>query len=190
MTDYNKKLNELMEEAKSNGYTFGTDFKFHKDPEYIYVIEIFWIWNSTYEEAGMYHIYKHTFKITDEEYRQAINFGKKRHNQSIHYRFDLDDEGLVDDLLAIDDIIAKYDTSYIDFLDTSTGGDICIYYQNDYYNKYTERRDAECVDLLFSKKDDNFDFPRGYVSFYRIEAHDYTNSQSIDLHVNKFLKDN
>ena len=72
MTDYNEKLRELIKEAADHGYTFGSDNKFHEEPEYVHVMEMFWIWNSVYEETGEYYIYKRTFKITNEEYSRIM----------------------------------------------------------------------------------------------------------------------
>lgn len=185
MTDYNKKLKELIKEAADHGYTFGSDNEFHKEPEYVYVMEMFWIWNSVYEETGEYYIYKHTFKITNEEYNRMVDFGKKNDMKAICCDH-LSENGICD---IADDIIYKYDTSDIDFLN-GFDGSIDVQYRNDYYNRYTKEYDAECVDLWFSKKDDNSDFPRGYISFYQMQLQDYENSQSIDLEVRKFLKDN
>ena len=186
MTDYNKKLKELIKEAADHGYTFGSDNEFYKEPEFIYVMEMFRVWNSTYEETGSYNIFKHTFKITDDEYNQITDFGKKNNRIIVNNNNIPEDSKLC---TIIEDIIYKYDTSYMPLMDCCSGGNISIRYGH-YYNKYTKKYDAECVDLWLFKEDDNDEYPRGYISFYQIDKQDYINSQSIDLKVEKFLKDN
>ena len=53
MADYNKKLNELIKEAKSNGYILRENsLQFQKDSGSFYVMEVFLICNSTYEHTG------------------------------------------------------------------------------------------------------------------------------------------
>ena len=55
----------------------------------------------------------------------------------------------------------------------------CIYSDND-----------ECVDVWFSKEDDNYRFPRGYISIYRMTGSDYEKQEKVDLHLKKFMRDN
>lgn len=69
MADYNKKLNELIKEAKSNGYILRENsLQFQKDSGSFYVMEVFLICNSTYEHTGKWFIYKKLFPIKDEHY--------------------------------------------------------------------------------------------------------------------------
>ena len=60
--------------------------------------------------------------------------------------------------------------------------------RDDYY-VYPEC-EVKCVDLWFTKSDENDDFPRGFISFYEITMNDFEQSDNVKLHLKKFMRDN
>ncbi|WP_288682317.1 hypothetical protein [uncultured Eubacterium sp.] len=187
MADYNKKLNELIKEAKSNGYILRENsLQFQKDSGSFYVMEVFLICNSTYEHTGKWFISKKLHPIKDEHYNQIVEFAKKNNEKSIKSPISSNEE------LAnlVKNVIGKYDdVSYEELIQPYIGGELFINYVDEYYNAFTDENDMECVDLWLSKEDDDTNFPRGYISFYKIMSEDfYKNCNPIELKVEKFLR--
>ena len=45
------------------------------------------------------------------------------------------------------------------------------------------------IETMIWDSDDD-DFPRGYVSFYMMERHDFEKAENVNLNLKKFMKDN
>ena len=180
--DYNKQLQKLISDAKKAGFDLiDGEFKPSSDNPMISVMESFLFYNTTYEDSGHYYIYKDTVPMDESDYKKIIDFGKKVGKLSKK-----DNEFGDADYDEIFDILCKYDNSLIGFGDGSTDGQIDIMYST--YRVYSNNDD--CVDFRFSKEDDNCDFPRGYVSIYKMIGSDYEKQEKVDLHLKKFMRDN
>ena len=185
---YNKKLNMIIEAAEKDGCKF-IDGKFIETQEDVFpVMEMFLFDSTVYEDTGHYHIFKRTYKIEEIDYNKVVSYCKKNDGKKIHMYYDCDD---IDFLDNVDHVIGSYDcfetSSCIDYYDRNVGGTIEIRC-NDYY-KYTNK--DECVDLWFSKEEENDDFPIGYISFYKIKNMDFRKlkKEDIDIKLNKFMRD-
>ncbi len=186
MTDYNKKLDTLVESAKKDGYEF-IDGKFVETKQNMFpVMEIFLFDASVYEDTGHYHIFKRTYIIEEKDYLKVTSYCKENDGKEIHMYYDCDDADFIEN---VDQIIAIYDwgenCSGIDYYDRNVGGAITIRCDN--YHKYTDNN--ECVDLWFSKKEDD-DFPIGYISFYKMKKSDFEKAEDVNIELNKFMRDN
>lgn len=130
-----------------------------------------------HEDYGHVNIYKRTVKIPQEDYNEILDYAKNNNCKDIKFDYCNGDD-------VIERIFYSNDTSNVDF---SMGcGDIFV--RHNHYHAYTD--EDECVDLLFSKDSDDDDFPRGYVSFYMMERHDFEKAENVNLNLEKFMKDN
>lgn len=154
--DFNKELQELINKANQNGYDF-KDGKFERTKELKFpVMEEFLIDNSTYESTGYWKIFKKTVRISEEDYKEIIDYAKEHNSEDIRCRCTIDiDEEFLEKII---DNIDKYDESKMDIIETNIGGTIRIWYDDSYY--IYDDEESECVDLWFSKEDDDCDFPR------------------------------
>ena len=170
---YNSKLEDLIWQAEKDGYELsGNSFKKTDDDKFP-VMEVFFVNNTVYEDYGYVNIYKRTVKIPQEDYNEILNYAKNNNCKDI--KLDYYDD-------VIERIFYSNDQSNVDF---SMGcGNIFVRYNH--YHVYTDK--DECVDLLFSKDSDDDDFPRGYVSFYMMERHDFEKAENVNLNLEKFMK--
>lgn len=161
-------------------------YKFHNkfEKEKFPVMEMFLVNNSTYEATGRYEIFKGTVKISNEDFIKVKNYAVMNNGKNIHCNCISEDDFIEK---VIEDIILKYDKSNIEYVNTSVGGNIVIQYRNDYC-KYSDS--DECIDMWFTKADDNNDFPRGFISFYEIAISDFNKAENIHIKLEKFMKDN
>lgn len=143
-------------------------------------MEVFFVDNTTYENYGYFHIYKRTTKISQDDYNTILSYAKENNYKEFKCNFEKSND-------FVNEIIFKNDNSCIDFQNRNVGGNIEIVYSDDYYI-YTDG--DECVDLYFTKEDDNDDFPRGYVSFYMIEMQDFEKAEKVNLHLKKIMREN
>ena len=182
--DYNNEFNNLIENAKGNGFEFKDD-KFIQTQEqgsFVPVMEIYFMNNSTYESFGYYHIFKKTYMIDNIEFNNVFEYAKRNDYKTVKWNGCCDDD-IFDSVLQT---IKRYDESNIDYINVNIGGSIDI--QVNEYSKYTG--DDEVVDIHFSKDNDHHDFPRGFVSFYMMGYNDFINSEEIDFRLEKFMRDN
>lgn len=183
--NYNDKLKELINQAEKDGYIFFhgkfEKIKSNKFP----VIEIFFINNSICEATGYYDIYKKTVKITDEDFERIITYAKQNNDEAFCCNCTIEESSMNE---IIEDIIYKYDQSNFNYLNANIGGSIIVEYRDDYaiYSDYED----ECVNFWFTKQDEDDDFPRGYISFYEMTKRDFEKADDVDLHLNKFMRDN
>lgn len=190
--DFNRELNKLIEKAASKGYAL-KDGKFEiTTQEKVPVMEMFFIYNTTYEDTGRWYIYKETVKISDEDYKKMLEYGKKYYNY--HYdsngykiNYSTEYEGFYKDVIA--DIVRKYDKSRIDYINGNRGGTVFVWHDED-HEYYDKEGYTDYVDLWFSKEEDDDDFPRGYISFYEMPLCDFVNAEHIDMCVKKYIRDN
>ena len=183
--DFNDKLQSLIREAERSGYEFSNG-KFEKMKlEKFPVMEMFLVNNSTYEATGYYDIFKKTVKISDEDFVKVLEYTKENNYKKIHCKYDIEGDFLEK---IIQDVIYKYDESDIDFVNVNVGGEILIEYRDDCH-AYSNHED-KCVNLWFSKPDDDDDFPRGFISFYEMTTSDFEQSDNVKLHLKKFMRDN
>ena len=184
--DFNKELQELINKANQNGYDFKNG-KFERTKELKFpVMEEFLIDNSTEESTGYWKIFKKTVRISEEDYKEIIDYAKKHNSEDIRCRCSIDiDEEFLEKII---DNIDKYDESKMDITETNIGGTIRIWYDDSYYIYNDE--ESECVDLWFSKEYDDCDFPRGYISFYEMSSTDFEKADDINLNIEKFMKYN
>ena len=181
--NFNEELQNLIKKAESKGYEF-IDGKFKNTKiGMIPVMEVFFISNSTYEDSGRYNIYKKTVEISEEDFKKVLKYAK-----SNNYRNVITEDGIDDYFYEniIGDIFYKYDESKVEF-DYINNGEILVEYNNR-YRIYSDN--DECVDLWFSKDDDDNDLPRGYVSFYKMTMEDFKKSDDVDLNLEKFMRYN
>lgn len=179
--DYNKQLQNLISDAKKAGFNL-IDGKFK--PMYdqmIPVVEMFLVYNTTYEKTGHYYIYKDTVIIDESDYEQILHTGKKFNTLSAK-----DDELGETALDTILDILDKYNYSGISLAEGATDGQIDMMYST--YRIYSDN--DKCVDVWFSKEYDNCEFPRGYISIYKMTGSDYKKHEKVVLHLKKFMRDN
>lgn len=181
-----EQLQELINEARKEGYEL-INGRFEKveetEEEMFPVMEMFFFNNSVYEDFGKYNIFKKTVKIDEEDFEKMISFAKENNCTDFECNYEVEDE-FIDEI--IDRVINKYDKSSIEFMDVNIGGTITV--QLNEYRKYTT--EDKCVDLWFTKENDNDDFPRGYISFYLMESSDFEKAENIDLRLEKFMRDN
>jgi hypothetical protein len=179
--NYNLKLQNLLTKANKNGLEL-IEGKFEKiqNNEFLPVMEVFFFKNSTYEDYGCFHIYNRTVRISKNDYNSILSYAKENNYKEIECNYLNGNE-------IIDEIILKNDKSGIDYRNGAVGGNIRIVYDNNYH-VYNDG--DECVDLYFTKKDDDDDFPRGYVSFYMMKRKDFEKTGIVDLHLEKFMKEN
>ena len=183
--DYNDKLQSLIIQASRDGYEF-SDGKFEKTKlEKFPVMEMFLINNGTYEETGCYDIFKKNVKISEEDFAKVLEYAKENNGKNIRCKYDIEGDFLEK---ILQDVIFKYDESNIDFVDVNVGGNITIEHRNDYYI-YSKGKD-ECVNLWFTKSEEDDDFPRGFISFYEMTMSDFEQSDNVKLHLEKFMRDN
>lgn len=178
--DYNSKFQKLIIEANKDGYEL-IDGKFEKiQDDKFPVMEIFFVDNTTCEDYGYFHIYKRTTKISQDDYNSILSYAKENNYKEFKCNFEKSND-------FVNEIIFKNDDSCIDFQNRNVGGNIKIAYSDDYYI-YSDG--DECVDLYFTKEDDDDDFPRGYISFYMIEMQDFEKAERVNLHLKKFMREN
>lgn len=183
--NYNDELQSLIRRATRDGYEF-SDGRFKKIKlEKFPVMEMFLVNNSTYEHTGYYDIFKKTVKISDEDFDKVLEYAKENNYKKIHCNFNTEDE-FVEKIIS--DIILKYDESNIEYVEVNVGGYITVEYRDDYY-VYPEG-EVKCVDLWFTKSEEDYDFPRGFISFYEITMNDFEQSDNVELHLKKFMRDN
>ena len=180
-TDYNHVLNELIEAAKDNGYTFENG-KFVENGSVFPVMEALYINNSTDEDTGYYQIYKKTVKINKEDYGAIFEFAKT-HN---YKEFKVNCSDVDDSFENILCLISKYNQFKFDYVNTNRGGTITVQYVS--YGHGDDKQYA--VDLWFDKQFDNDDFPRGFISFYLMKENDFKNAENVDMMLKKYLRDN
>lgn len=187
---YNKKLNMIIEAAEKDGCKF-IDGKFIETQEDVFpVMEMFLFDSTVYEDTGRYHIFKRTYKIQENDYLKVISYCKSNDGKKINMNCCCNDMDFLDN---VDHIIGSYDCfencSGIDYYDRNVGGTIEIQCNN--YSRYTNN--DECVDLWFTKQEENDDFPIGYISFYKIKNADFikfTKEENVDIKLKKFMRDN
>lgn len=176
---YKSKLEDLIRQAEKDGYELSNNNFSKTDNDKFPVMEVFFVNNTAYEDYGYFNIYKRTLKIPQEDYNEILDYAKKNNCKNIKI-----------DCCNGDDVIERIfygnDESNINFSMGSTGGNIFVRYNH--YHVYTD--EDECVDLFFSKKNDDDDFPRGYVSFYMMERHDFEKAENVNLNLKKFMKNN
>lgn len=131
MIDYNKKFNNILEQAQKDGYEF-VNGKFVEVGQNMFpVMEMFLYDASVYEATGHYHIFKRTYKITETDYNKVVSYCKKNDGKKVHMYYDCNDREFLDN---VEDIIGLYDCfencSCIDYYDRNTGGTIEIRYNN------------------------------------------------------------
>lgn len=183
--NYNDELQSLIRKAERDGYGF-SDGKFEKMKlEKFPVMEMFLVNNSTYEATGYYDVFKKTVKISDEDFVKVLEYAKENNYKKIHCKYDTED-AFVEKIIS--DVIWKYDESNIEYVEVNVGGDIEVEYRDDCHI-YSNHKD-KCVNLWFSKPDDDDDFPRGFISFYEMTMSDFEKSDNVDLHLKKFMRDN
>lgn len=174
---YKSKLEELILQAEKDGYELSNNNFRKTDNDKFPVMEVFFINNTVYEDYGHVNIYKRTVKIPQEDYNEILDYAKNNNCKDIKFDYCNGDD-------VIERIFYSNDTSNVDF---SMGcGDRFV--RHNHYHAYTD--EDECVDLLFSKDSDDDDFPRGYVSFYMMERHDFEKAENVNLNLEKFMKDN
>lgn len=177
--NYNEKLQKLIEEAEKDGYKL-SDTGFIKTEDIMFpVMEVFFVHNTTYEEFGRFYIYKRTVKISQEDYDKIVTYAKENDYKSIKCNYNNGDE-------LLKEIIYKNDKSGIDFSSFTIGGNIEIRYSD--YHVYSDA--DECVDLFLTKENENDDFPRGYISFYKMKLEDFVKAEAVDFRLEKFMRDN
>lgn len=192
MNNYNEELKELIEKAARNGYAL-KDGKFEMTTqEKVPVMETFFVYNTTYEDTGRWYIYKETVKISDDDYKKILEYGKKYYNY--HYdskgykiNHDCEYEGFYEDVM--ENIVLKYDNSRLGYQDANIGGTVYVWHDED-HEYYDKEGYTDYVDLWFSKEEDDCDFPRGYISFYEMPLCDFVNAEHIDMCVKKYIRDN
>lgn len=184
--DYNEELQELIKRANKNGYEF-INGKFEKLEEMKFpVMETFFINNGVYEDTGYWNIYKKTVRISEEEYKNIIKYANKNDFKEIICKYNADiDDNFYEKII---ETIYKYDESRTEITECNKGGIITLRY-DDSFEVY-DGEESECVDLWFTKEDDNCDFPRGYISFYKISLSDFKKVEDINIDVEKFMKYN
>lgn len=187
MTDYNKKLQDLLKDAKRDGYEF-IDGEFKEILQDMFPVMEMFLFNSTvYEDTGHYHLYKRTYKINENDYNMVVSYCKKNDEKKVHMYYDCDDLGFLNN---VDHVIGSYDClenySGIDYYDSNTGGTIEIRCNN--YKKYTNN--DECIDLWFTKENEDDDFPIGYISFYMMKKEDFEKADYVNIKLDKFMRDN
>lgn len=181
--NYNDELQALIEKASKDGYEFFNG-KFEKSEEKFPVMEMYLVDNSVYESTGYYHIFKKTYKIENEDFEKIKEFADNNDGKS--FLCNCSEENSMCEIIK--EIIYKYDdVSNTDFLNTNIGGYISVNYTE--YYRYSEDGD-DCVDLWLTKKNDDCDFPRGFISFYEMTIEDFKQSDNVDLHLEKFMRDN
>ena len=166
--NYNDELQKLIKNAELEGYKFA-DGKFEKMVlEKFPVMEMFLVNNSTYEASGYYDIFKKTVKISEEDFDKVLEYAKENNYKKIHCKHDTEDK-FVDKIIC--SIIWKYDKSNIEYVEVNVGGDIEVEYRDDCHI-YSNHKD-KCVNLWFTKSDEDDDFPRGFISFYEMTMSDF-----------------
>lgn len=183
---YNEKLSELIKEAINDGYKYekGSFIKEEED-KIVPVMEFFFIDNSVYEDYGRWYIHKRTVKISDEDYDKLMEEFKPYTTYDYEIRLSSSDD-FVDNILI--PIVCKYDKSECDYININVGGNIFVYRDKNYNRNYPDEIDY--IDMRFYKKEDDDDFPRGYVSIYKMKEIDIARQQKLDLKIEKFLHDN
>lgn len=173
---YNTKFQSLIDEARKDGFKlFDNEFVKTEDEKFP-VMEVFLVNNTT---SGQFNIYKKTVKISQEDYDKIIAYAKENDCKTIKCDYSNGDE-------LIERIIYSNDELNIDFSMCSIGGNISIRYNS--YRVYSDN--DEYVDLFFTKENDDDDFPRGYISFYIMERHDFEKAENVNLNLEKFMRDN
>ena len=176
---YNTKFQSLIDEARKDGFKLSDNGFVKTEDEKFPVMEVFLVNNTTYEDSGRFNVYKRTVKISQEDYDKIVAYAKENDCKNIKCNYNNGDE-------LIERIFYNNDESGIDFSLANIGGNIEIR-----YNKYRVYGDEyECVDLFLTKKDDDDDFPRGYISFYIMERRDFEKAENVNLNLEKFMRDN
>lgn len=178
--DFNKELELLKYKAEQYGYDF-KDGEFVKtNSGWISVMEVFMISQTICEESGRYYIFKHTYIISELDYDKITDIMIENDDKLI----------TVDDVIfeEIDNIVYKYtgDEFPIDYIGTYDKGQIRLAY--DKYRVYKES--DECCDIWLSGTRDESDFPNGFISFYKMQAADYSCVDNVNLKLKKFMRDN
>lgn len=176
---YNTKFQSLIDEARKDGFKLSDNEFVKTEDEKFHVMEVFLVNNTTYEDSGRFNIYKKTVKISQEDYDKIIVHAKENDCKTIKCDYRNGDE-------LIERIIYSNDELNIDFSMCSIGGNISIRYNS--YRVYNDN--DECVDLFFTKENDDDDFPRGYISFYIMERRDFEKAENVNLNLEKFMRDN
>lgn len=176
---YNTKFQSLIDEARKDGFKLSDNEFVKTEDEKFPVMEVFLVNNTTYEDSGRFNIYKKTVKISHEDYEKIIAHAKENDCKTIKCDYSNGDE-------LIERIIYSNDEPNIDFSMCNIGGNISIRYNS--YHVYSDN--DECVDLFFTKENDDDDFPRGYISFYIMERRDFEKAENVNLNLEKFMRDN
>lgn len=90
--DYNKKFQSMLKDAKENGYIFENG-KFVKNSKgFIPVMEVFLQTHTTYESSGYYNIYKHTFEISESDFKKVMSYIELMNDKTIDFGEEFDED--------------------------------------------------------------------------------------------------
>lgn len=176
MIDFNKEFEKLKTEAEKYDYHFSSNGTFIKEPRNIPIMEICLISASTYEDAGIYSIFKNAYQLTNEEFNNLKTFGTKYNEKTIEENgFETDNILYVENIW---DIILKNITDYCSPLEYNDYGNIKIDYEKE-----------SMLTLWFYTSSNNHpnqnDFPQGYISFHMMEYQKFLKHEKIDLKLKK-----
>lgn len=182
--DYNKKFQSILKDAEENGYIFENG-KFIKNSKgFIPVMEVFLQTHTTYESSGYYNIYKHTFEISESDFKKVMSYIELMNDKTIDFGEEFDDD-IYDEILLKylneDQTCSLFESGYFD-------GN--VFFRNDEYFKYN--MESKCGDIYFQYKDGNTEseFPVGWVSFYEMMEKDFEKAEDVNLNLTKFMRDN
>ena len=189
MNDYNKKLQKLQEEAARFGYKF-EDGQFVKDTDgFMPVMEVFFQWHTTYEDEGIYFIYKHTFEIEEKDFEKMIEFIETHDLKE----YNLEENEDCDFSETFDEIVLKYLNTDHKCFALEDGLDGTMRLVNNHSSlRYCLGDDDEdhYGDIEFQPQDSQSMFPYGYISFYQIKNSDFQKAEDINMRIEKFMRYN
>ena len=183
MNYFNKRFQNILEEAQNYGYEFKNGMFEKNVDEFFPVMEVFLQYNTSYEDEGHYYIYKNIFQISQDDYKRIMDYVNLMNGKTLDFNTDFPIE-------LYEDTIEKYleeDIKCDIFTNNIYDGNVEIVKRM--YNRYSY--EDECGEIYFKRNEYNDNgFPTGYISFFNMMNKDFEKKEYVNMWLNKFMRDN